>query len=609
MTDVPTCGPGEPTAQQCEIVTAPPSARILVTAGAGTGKTLVLAERLGHLVDSCGLLPGTELLVLSFSRAAVNEIRRRTKGRTDGTSYVSAKTFDAFATHFLAWIDPDGSWNSGGYEDRIRAATQAIQELSEELPIVLRPKHILIDEIQDLVGTRAELVLALLARCDCGFTLFGDPAQSIYGHQIRGEADAIDNRGLYARLRGAFADSLIEKSLTENFRALSDSARGPLRFGPRLQEADADYDAVLHDIETEFLNLESVGDLTPMLPALGRKQTGTTAILCRTNGQALIVSRRLAESQIPHRLQREASERIVAGWVARSLLFQDSPRTSRARFLERVDEMPLEGRPSPEEMWDLLKFLEGRRNDDLDCRIVQQRVSIEAVPEELHVDEELPIVVSSIHRAKGLEFDRVVIVQPDPCAAADEDISEETRLLYVALSRTRDELYVMDRPETRNIRRLPAAGRRWARFEYRGRRRRTAALEVRGRDVHAFDPAGAYMVEGCDVKATQDYIWNGVKPCDPVTLTLERESNAGEPRAYYAVRHGGQVVGCSSDEFAAILHRALGGGEVRWPETIAGLRVESVDTAAGSTVSGRESGLGASGMWLRVRVSGLGDFV
>src|SRR5436309_949402 len=51
--------------------------KLLVLAGAGTGKTHVLVERIRHLVDSGDLAPGRELLVLSFTRAVVAELKRR----------------------------------------------------------------------------------------------------------------------------------------------------------------------------------------------------------------------------------------------------------------------------------------------------------------------------------------------------------------------------------------------------------------------------------------------------------------------------------------------------------------------------------------------------
>ena len=65
------------TTEQATVVSLPVEAHALVSAAAGTGKTHALAGRLTHLVESEGLSAGDELLVLSFSRAAVAELRRR----------------------------------------------------------------------------------------------------------------------------------------------------------------------------------------------------------------------------------------------------------------------------------------------------------------------------------------------------------------------------------------------------------------------------------------------------------------------------------------------------------------------------------------------------
>ena len=59
------------TPQQLEVVEAPVEARLLVLAGAGTGKTHVLVERIRHLVESEGIASGNELLVLTFTRSVV----------------------------------------------------------------------------------------------------------------------------------------------------------------------------------------------------------------------------------------------------------------------------------------------------------------------------------------------------------------------------------------------------------------------------------------------------------------------------------------------------------------------------------------------------------
>src|SRR5262249_10339980 len=87
-----------PTPEQDAIAAAPPNARLLVTAGAGTGKTYVLVERLRRLADDYGLNLADDVLVVSFSRAAVGEIRRRLRSHGGAPAYGTVTTFDSFAT-------------------------------------------------------------------------------------------------------------------------------------------------------------------------------------------------------------------------------------------------------------------------------------------------------------------------------------------------------------------------------------------------------------------------------------------------------------------------------------------------------------------------------
>lgn len=170
------------TPEQSDVVSLPEGARALVRAAAGTGKTHTLAGRLTHLVRDEGLSAGDELLVLSFSRAAVAELKRRIAGLAGDAQYVGVATFDSFASRVLAAVEPSGPWPGLDYEARICAAAKLLsgQYLPDEVKLV---RHILVDEIQDLVGSRAQMVIALLQRAEAGFTLFGDPAQAIYGHQ------------------------------------------------------------------------------------------------------------------------------------------------------------------------------------------------------------------------------------------------------------------------------------------------------------------------------------------------------------------------------------------------------------------------------------------
>ena len=117
------------TDQQRRVVDASIDARQLVLGGAGTGKTHVLVERIRHLIDTEDVAPGSEILVLSFTRAVVSELKSRLrlpKGRCGSCSPV---TFDSFATPpppRAAAGTCHRSWRDGRYDDRIRAATAAM---------------------------------------------------------------------------------------------------------------------------------------------------------------------------------------------------------------------------------------------------------------------------------------------------------------------------------------------------------------------------------------------------------------------------------------------------------------------------------------------------
>src|SRR5260370_25617000 len=88
----------ELTIREREGVDAPVDARLLITAGPGTGKTYVLIRRLARLVAEERLSAAQELLALSFSRNAVKNIRDRVMSMSPAVRYIRVSTFDSFAS-------------------------------------------------------------------------------------------------------------------------------------------------------------------------------------------------------------------------------------------------------------------------------------------------------------------------------------------------------------------------------------------------------------------------------------------------------------------------------------------------------------------------------
>ena len=596
------------TEEQRLVVEAGPDAKILVTAGPGTGKTHVLIHRVSTLLCAGGVTPG-ELLVLSFSRAAVKEIRDRLSKFGGSSGYVRASTFDSFATRILATAEPPAAWQGENYDERIRHAMRLIHTNIEARTEALSYRHVIVDEVQDLIGDRADLVKAVLEAGDRGFSLFGDPAQGIYNYQLVGEARRIGSAALYQWIRDRFTPTLVERRLTFNFRVRSEEAGLALWAGPELNSPNPDYHNIRYRLETDVMGLPSVGGLSLAVPMLKGKGPAT-AVLCRDNGQAMTISGRLHDAGVEHRLQGRATDRRIARWIAVALRDLEGNLCGKKRFFELMQQRTSDDLPAPDEMWTRLKRIERLRYpNNLDFDMVNERLRSGDVPDEFSESPAADVVVSTIHRAKGLEFERVLLVAPSPPGDDPIEVAEETRLLYVALTRARSEMWHVGAPEKSFLWPRADLDRRWVRGGPKKWMR--TGLEVRGDDVHKDDPAGAFVLSESPI-ALQDYIQIAVKPGDSVVLSRRFAIIDGEDRTFYLIQHNDREVGITSKLFGGMLFSVLRinqGWEVKWPSRIEGLHVESIDTVAGLPTISRAAGLGGCGVWLRVRVCGLGRFV
>lgn len=590
----------ELTDEQRKVVEQPADARMLVTAQAGSGKTLTVIHRLQALIENEDL-QAADILVLSFSRAAVKEIKDRLARYGEAAQHVDVRTFDSYATLILSEADPDGSWQNKGFEPRIREADRMLRNEPHATDLLYDVRHVVVDEIQDLVGERAELVKAILEQAAGGFTLLGDPAQGIYGFQLEDPGERLrGSAALYAWLRARFSGDLVELTLSENFRARAAEALVARPFGPLLCEAKPDYAAIQHDLRTALLDSSLLGELTDAAPVVAEFRT-PTAILTRNNGEALLISRELHRMGVPHRRQRPAQDRVVPAWVADLFRNLDSTRPHHddvARLLESKG-VPVD------ESWDLLKRMDqNRRGNAVDLMSVRDSLARGTAPDELTRQDPTGLVVSTVHRVKGLEFDQVVVVDPGEPSEELIDQAEGARTLYVAMTRPRDLLMYV-----RPVHKLSpgwiakkTAVDRWVEYGH-GKYRRHLGIEIQGDDVYQEEPAGTLGVT-TNPRETQAYLSQHVGRGALVTLLRLMDGEPAQPPRY-AVQHNGCSIGVTSDRFSRVL-RAVIGRPPRWPIEVEGLRVDCVETVVGSGAAGQNAGMGSSGVWLRPRITGLG---
>lgn len=107
----------------------------------------------------------------------------------------------------------------------------------------------------------------------------------------------------------------------------------------------------------------------------------------------------------------------------------------------------LESRGQDMNKLEILKFI--GRSEPGPRRLLQRLQELNEIVRHGSADTGCPFILSTIHSAKGLEFERVFLMDvfdgllpKDPCNVNGSELEEERRLLYVGMTRAKDELNI-----------------------------------------------------------------------------------------------------------------------------------------------------------------------
>ena len=423
--------------------------RLVVNAGPGTGKTYTLIQKLITFLKDPEIDP-EEILILCFSRAAVEVIKSRLyeayeNGFVDMRwNLIDIRTFDSFATHMLAYLqkeDPsmltDGfSLEHLDYSGRISAAKNTIMKYPE---IMEGCAHLIVDEVQDLVSVRAELVIAMIQALpeSSGITLLGDACQSIYDYQVKDyEMDSKRfYRWMFNNLHEAKFFSLsINYRQTSNLEDITNEYREAI-----LSEQKSKCQEVAKEISNKIQVDERI-DLKDLSPDIINQVfgTGSIGILTRTNGQALKVSTWLRSNMIPHRIQRPLTDRNLNIWIAEIFCNYPSDTVNKAEFMEYTCNLLSVSEDQSEDYWDALEST---------LRLTKDRYTVEELLNGIYTnarnsllfteENNTRITVSNIHRSKGREFEHVILLDDGIYAEGKDKDIDEHKVSYVSVSRAK----------------------------------------------------------------------------------------------------------------------------------------------------------------------------
>jgi DNA helicase-2/ATP-dependent DNA helicase PcrA len=472
---------------------------VVVEAPAGCGKTY---EAVSCALDLASTLDeGQEVLLLAHTNAAVGEFRRRSRA---AGARIRAATLDAFAVELigpyateLGLRAPLVCGNGPGETPFRQLAGKALELLSRAPSIAAaQGRHypvMLLDEHQDTRTDQHALALALANPASGRIRIFGDPMQAIYG--FAGE-DLLD----WAKL-AANADRAVALEQPQRWRETPElgewimAARAALQAGERLPMAD----------RPACVRLERLADLDDVHPnsarpasALARllrrelpRLRGTVAVLSRNKAHLRgllsvardhLVAQEGADVELAYQILAHAEAAVgdpqtlansviellgatstgltgqLKAQLAGSLLPDRLDRGRRARIasllecLESLYATPdlatwcgtirrVLAEPPPWLRIDLPASLQllGRLQPHHD---EPARVALDVVARRRRDSAAVPArCASTIHRAKGAEFDHVILAH---CSASPfPDTEDARRLLYVALSRARRSVLIV----------------------------------------------------------------------------------------------------------------------------------------------------------------------
>ena len=443
--------------RQKEIIDDHESRCIVVAAGPGSGKTRVLVHKLASLL----LLEDVkheQLLMLTFSRAAATEFKQRLMELIGNVAhFVEIKTFHSYCFDLLGRV---GNLDESG--DVVKQAAEMIKN-GEVEPNRISKTVLVIDEAQDMSKDDYDLVTALMkANEEMRVIAVGDDDQNIY--EFRGS----NSQYLYELTQTEHSRFF---EMTENYRsrrhivdAANDFARNirqRIKSAPiiSMSQEEGEVKIVKHPYEIQekrvYMYQPILEDVIRLQTSINQKATDgssdkkneTISILTQTNEEAVIMLALLHSHSINAKLVQSMDG--LRFWNLAEVRY----------FLKKIDQGLKETKSPiiPDNIWETAKHQTYQKYASSQAlpylhrslQIFEQtnrakyysdlkEFVFESSVEDFCDITESDIVVSTIHKAKGHEFDHVLMLITHPEHPTDEIL----RRYYVGMTRAKQTLTI-----------------------------------------------------------------------------------------------------------------------------------------------------------------------
>nr|MCR5455845.1 RecQ family ATP-dependent DNA helicase [Bacteroidales bacterium] len=422
-------------AVQKKIIDDDASPHIVVTAGPGSGKTRVLVHKLASLLLMEDV-KHEQLLMLTFSRASATEFKRRLIDLIgNAANYVEIKTFHSYCFDLIGQVGKIEE-----VSDVVSKATEMINNHEVETNKITK-KVLVIDEAQDMDADEFALVEALMESNDnLRVIAVGDDDQNIY--EFRGSSS--DNFCSLITKYGAKQYDLID-----NYRSVKQIIHFANQFAitiSRRMKTAAIQSVRTDNGEVVFVKHCSNGGFeTALVNSLkNSRRMGSCCVLTTTNNEALSILGLLLKNNIKSKLI-QSNDGFDLSSIAELKYFVktikkhiQTPKISTDIWDFAVSSLQERYAQSAclNIVLDIIHSFEDNFRDKYltDFQIYLRESSLEDF---YHADDST-VTVSTIHKAKGREFDNVYMYLNN----LDINDDADKRRLYVGFTRAKNYLHI-----------------------------------------------------------------------------------------------------------------------------------------------------------------------
>jgi ATP-dependent DNA helicase RecQ len=421
---------------QLKIMRDGSSKNILVLAGPGSGKTKVLVHKIASLLLLEDIKP-EQFLMLTFSKAASLEFRFRTRELVpEYANLINITTFHGFCFQLVGQM---GSLEKS--QEIISLCTKAIKNEEIDITSITNKSVLLLDEFQDVSSQEWLLIQTIIEKAQ-GIRVIavGDDDQNIYEFRGASNKNMLEFKNKY---------DATKYSLSNNYRSTSHIVKFNNcllnRIPNRLKETQLQSTKNQEFSEKVELIRYTDGQKNLELPLVNRlikdNRLGIRAVLTRTNKEAHMIYILLKDAGVKSKLItsfdsfsldhlfefRKFTNYLNSKKNDAGVILHQDWQNAKKKFIKSYDSIP-----NFETYFNIILNFEKNYGDymlSVDWYEYLRQIKMEDV---INPDKD-SIMVTTIHKSKGKEFDHVYLLLDN----YQYQKTEAKRALYVGMTRAK----------------------------------------------------------------------------------------------------------------------------------------------------------------------------